>query len=104
MKITMEMIAERNWWLRQVSELTGVAGDDMMTASRIERISMARQLVMWALYEMNCYTTVQTGTLMMRNHATVTYAVGHINGGYCGKNVERIKNELIKRYNQRRLQ
>lgn len=80
--ITLDMIVKRNEMLVLVSNLTGVPVDDIMTNKRCERISTARQLVMWALYDLCCYTTTQVGILMRRNHATITYAVSHVGGRY----------------------
>ena len=92
--ISNEMIEGRNKWLVRVSEVTGVAVDDIMGHRRDENVSTARQLVMWALCELCGYSHTQVGVLMRRNHATVTYGVNHVRWGYNGKKVDKLKEQL----------
>lgn len=92
--ITDEMIEERNKWLMAVSNITKVAVDDIMGNRRDERVSTARQLVMWALCDLCAYSTTQVGVLMRRNHTTVTYGVNHVRWGYNGKKVDKLKEQL----------
>ena len=102
--ISNDMLVKRNEFLVLVSNLTGVPVDDIMTNNRCGRISMARQLVMWALYELCSYTTTQVGILMRRNHATITYAVSHVGGGYYGKEVESIREKIKDYHNESKTQ
>lgn len=88
------MIEERNKWLMAVSNITKVAVDDIMGNRRDERVSTARQLVMWALCDLCAYSTTQVGILMRRNHTTVTYGVNHVRWGYNGKKVDKLKEQL----------
>lgn len=90
------MIEKRNNVLFKVNELTGAPIDEIMGRKRCERISTARQLTMWALVTLYGYSTTDVGILMRRNHATVTYAVSHINGGYLGKTIEGFRQKLIE--------
>lgn len=94
--ITDKMINTRNKLLVFVSNLTGVPADDIMSTKRHEQISTARQLVMWAMFEIYCFTQTQVGILMQRDHSTVTYAIAHINGGHMGADVEHLKNKIRK--------
>ena len=100
LEITTEMFAKRNEYMVLVSNLTGVPVDDIMGGHRCENISTARHLTMWALVTLCGYSHTQTGILMRRNHATITYAVTHINRGYNGKVLERYKNKIIE-YNKK---
>ena len=90
------MIAKRNQVAVLVANLTGVPVDDIMGRCRRQDISTARQLVMWTLVTICGYTHTQTGILMRRNHATVTYAVGWVNKGFGGKEEERLRQEIEK--------
>lgn len=99
--ITDEIIEGRNKWLVRVGEVTGVAVDDIMGNRRDERVSTARQLVMWALCDLCAYSTTQVGVLMRRNHTTVTYGVNHVRWGYNAKKVENIKKQLKYMHNER---
>lgn len=98
------MIARRNEYLVLVSNLTGVPADDIMGNSRCERISTARQLVMWALYVLCGYSTTQVGRLMRRNHATICYAVRHMGYGYFGKEVENYVKQIKDYHNETKTQ
>ena len=80
MKITEEMIEQRNRWLRVVSELTGVSTDDILGKSRLERIVSARMFVMWSLRTFCDYSFPIIGRLMRRHYSTAIYAVGKVNG------------------------
>lgn len=98
--ITDEMIEGRNKWLVRVSEVTGVAVDDIMGNQQTDSISQARHLTMWALVTLCGYSHTQTGVLMRRHHTSVTYAVTHITRGYNGKVLEKYKNKIIE-YNKK---
>ena len=54
--ITDEMIEGRNKWLVRVSEVTGVAVDDIMGNQQTDSISQARHLTMWALVTLCGYS------------------------------------------------
>lgn len=97
-EITTKMFAKRNRMLVLVCRLTGVPADDIMSRCRRQDIATARQLVMWALVTLCGYTHTQTGILMRRNHATVTNAVRWVNKGYGGKDVERLRQEVEKKF------
>ena len=96
--ITQEMIEKRNEYMVLVSNLTGVPVDDIMGGHRCENISTARQLVMWALYELYGYTTIDIGKLIHRHHTTVTYAVKSVNTGHLPERMERAKQSIITHY------
>lgn len=85
-----------------VSALTGVPCDDIMSSCRCEEVSTARQLVAWALVTLCGYSHTQTGILMRRNASTITYAVGHVRGGFYGKKVENIKHQILVEYEKER--
>ena len=93
-QLTEEMIARRNEVAMLVASLTGVSVDDIMGRSRRQNIADARKLVMWTLAVMLGYTRHNVGILMEHNHTTVTYAVRLVNEGYCGKDVERLRQEI----------
>lgn len=81
-----------------VASLTGVPVDDIMGRCRRQDIADARKLVMWTLAVMLGYTRNNVGILMERSHANVTYAVRWVNEGYCGKDVERLRQEIENIY------
>lgn len=97
-KITSEMIEQRIRLLVLVSRLTEVPVDDIMGRCRRQHIADARKLVMWTLAVMCGYTRNNVGILMERSHATVTYAVRWVNEGYGGKEVERLRQEIEKKF------
>lgn len=97
-QITEEMIARRNEVAMLVASLTGVPVDDIMSRCRRRDIADARKLVMWTLAVMCGYTRHNVGILMERNQSAVTYAVRWVNGGYGGKDVERLRQEIEKKF------
>ena len=94
LEITTEMFAKRNEYMVLVSNLTGVPVDDIMGGHRCGEIATARQLVMWALVTLCGYSHTQTGILMRRNHATITYGVNHVGGGYYGNKIQHIRKQI----------
>ena len=97
-QLTEEMVARRNEVAMLVASLTGVPVDDIMGRCRRQDIADARKLVMWTLAVMLGYTRNNVGILMERSHATVTYAVRWVNEGYCGKDVERLRQKIENIY------
>lgn len=97
-QLTEEMFARRNEVAMLVASLTGVPVDDIMSRCRRQRTADARKLVMWALAVMCGYTRNNVGILMEHNQSTVTYAVRWVNGGYGGKDVERLRQEIEKKF------
>ena len=97
-QLTEEMFARRNEVAMLVASLTGVAVDDIMGRCRRQDIADARKLVMWTLAVMFGYTRNNVSVLMGRNQSTVTYAVGWVNEGYGGKEVERLRSEIENIY------
>jgi chromosomal replication initiation ATPase DnaA len=100
-QLTEETIARRNEVAMLVASLTGVPVDDIMSKCRRQDIADARKLVMWTLAVMLGYTRNNVGILMERSHATVTYAVRCVNEGYCGKDVERLRQEIENIYKKK---
>ena len=96
--ITREMINKRNEYLVLINEITGVSTDEIMGKRRNDEISMARQLLIWALYELYGYTTIDIGKLIHRHHTTVTYAVKSVNTGHLPERMERAKQNIITHY------
>jgi len=97
-QLTEEMFARRNEVAMLVASLTGVAVDDIMGRCRRQDIADARKLVIWTLAVMFGYTRNNVAILMGRNQSTVTYAVGWVNEGYGGKEVERLRQEIENIY------
>ncbi len=58
--------------------LGNVTPDDIMGRSRVYRIAVARQLVMWHLVRNIGMTYMEAGEAMGKNHATVMYSVRQI--------------------------
>ena len=79
-RITDKMIADRNYYLGAISKLTGVPADDIMSKSRVDRISTARMLLMWVLVTQCHYTTTAVGLLLHRHHSTIIHGASLING------------------------
>lgn len=96
--ITQEMIERRNEYLVVLTDVTGIPMDDIMGKKRNDDISMVRQLLMWALYELHGYTTIDIGKLIHRHHTTVTYAVKSVNTGHLPERMERAKQSIITHY------
>lgn len=95
-ELSNEQFETCNEYLVLVSNLTGVAVNDITGSRRHERIAEARQLTMWALVTLCGMTHQQVGILMRRHHRTVTYAVTHVTRGYNGKVLEKYKNKIIE--------
>ena len=96
--ITTEMLDVRNEYLMLIGEITGVPTDDIMSSKRHEDIAMARHLLMWALYSLYGYTTMQIGAMTRRHHTTVTYAVNMVNNTHLPKKMEELKNKIKQYY------
>lgn len=96
--ITNEMIEKRNEYLVVLTDATGIPMDDIMGKKRNDDISMARQLLMWALYALYGYTTIDIGKLIHRHHTTVTYAVKLVNTGHLPERMEKAKQSIITHY------
>lgn len=71
-KITTEMLAKRNDWLMYISQLTGIATDDIMGRCRKENIVIGRKLLAYALHVLEGYTTTEVGKMMGISHSSVT--------------------------------
>ena len=96
--LTQEMLEIRNEYLMLLNRLTGVPIDDIMSKKRHEDISMARHLLMWALYDLYGYTTMEIGAMTRRHYTTVTYAVNMVNTQYIPKKMEELKNKIKEYY------
>ena len=96
--ITREMINKRNEYLVLINEITGVSTDEIMGKRRSDEISMARQLLIWTLYELYGYTTIDIGTLVHRHHTTVTYAVKAVNTGHLLERMEEARQKILAHY------
>ena len=101
--LSNEQFETCNEYLVLVSNLTGVAVNDITSNRRHERIAEARQLTMWALVTLCGMTHQQVAILMRRHHSTVTYSVSHIAQGYGGREIEKMKTE-IKNYHKNKRQ
>lgn len=71
--ITTEMIEERNRWLVQVSELTGIPTDDILSKSHKGNIVQARALLIWVLVTLRGFSHTQTARVIGCDHTTITY-------------------------------
>ena len=96
--LTQEMLEIRNEYLMLLNRLTGVPIDDIMSKKRHEDIAMARHLLMWALYDLYGYTTMEIGAMTRRHYTTVTYAVNMVNTQYIPKKMEELKNKIKEYY------
>lgn len=96
LNITTKMIEDRNKYLFKVSELTGVAVDDVMSNSRKSDVSLARQYLAWVLHRWLGYSTTVVGRLIRRHHSDVIYSSAKINDGYPDSLVKEIKEKLIE--------
>lgn len=96
--LTQEMLEIRNEYLMLLNRLTGVPIDDIMSKKRHEDIAMARHLLMWTLYDLYGYTTMQIGAMTRRHYTTVTYAVKMVNTQYVPKKMEELKNKIKEYY------
>ena len=96
--LTQEMLEIRNEYLMLLNRLTGVPIDDIMSKRRHEDIAMARHLLMWALYDLYGYTTMEIGAMTRRHYTTVTYAVNMVNTQYIPKKMEELKNKIKEYY------
>ena len=72
MRITEQMIKERDKWLTIVSKATGVSERAIMGRSRVEEIAMARHLLIWALHSLRGYSYPMLAEMMGRTAATCT--------------------------------
>ena len=86
-----------------ISNITGIAGDDILGKSRLRKVVEARHLLMWALHSLCGYTSTMVGVLTRRDHATVTYANGIVSHEryFPREDLKRYK-ELIRKHHQYR--
>jgi chromosomal replication initiation ATPase DnaA len=59
----------------KVSELTGVTPMEMRSKSRKREYVIARQVVMWIIYQTNKVTWTEIGKYFLRDHSTVIHSV-----------------------------
>ena len=68
-----------NETVRKVCDLLGnVTPEEIMGKSRVYKIAVARQLVMWYMVECLGMSTNEVGAAIGKNHATVVYSVRQI--------------------------
>ena len=94
LRITDQMLEERDEWLGLVSELTGIDQSDIMGTSRVYEVTMARHLLCWALHSLRGYSYPLTGMLLGKNHATITHSNNVIVNTYHSEEVNDIINQL----------
>ena len=80
-EMTTAMIEMRNTLMVRVSELTGVAGDDIMSKNRTFAVTDARSLVAWALIDLCGVGVRAAGILLRRNYSDMVYLRKRITGG-----------------------
>lgn len=77
--ISSEMLADRNYCLVQVSKLTGVPVDDIMSGSQKAGIAEARRLTAWILHGLRGYTANQCAIMLRLHHTTITTHTKNLN-------------------------
>lgn len=77
-RITPHMVDCRDQFLRLVCDEMHLNAIDVMSRKRTSRLTMARHIIIWGLHRYTDATSTQIGHLMMRDHATVLYAIGAV--------------------------
>lgn len=101
-KITKEMIANRDLYLKVVSHLTSIDATDIMSIKRYRPVVKARFLLMWSLYRLLGYSLTQIGQLIGRNHASIYYGINTIEhvASHKGGEQERDIMTVLKNFSQ----
>ena len=100
MRITEQMIKERDEWLGIVSELTGINQQDIMGKSRVEDVVMARHLLTWVMHSLRGYSYPMCGRLLKCNPSTATHRNGIIANWHHTKEMQTIIDKLKARNNE----